>query len=141
MTVKEYLEEYLYLCNNIDEMCERRNLYNGQTMNLSNSTYSSIGGRSQHSNAGTASLEKAVDALMNLEDVLFDKIILMCDMRVKIEIYINDYCDTETRAMIRWRYINNLTFDKIAVKMDYCLRNVMRIHKITMEKLSKFNTD
>lgn len=58
-----------------------------------------------------------------------DKIIdQYVDMRKEIEAAISTVEDITLQTLLRYRYLNGLTWEKIAVEMNYCWRQIIRLH-------------
>ena len=57
------------------------------------------------------------------------------DMRAEIQAAINTVDDIQLRTLLSLRYINGLTWEKLAVEMNYTYRNVLYLHGIALNKL------
>lgn len=45
------------------------------------------------------------------------------------------------RMLLRYRYIGGLTWEQVATEMNYCLRNVFKLHKACLDKLAAADPD
>ena len=58
------------------------------------------------------------------------------DMRAEIQAAINTVSDMQLRTLLSLRYINGLTWEKIAVEMNYTYRNVLYLHGTALKQLA-----
>lgn len=47
---------------------------------------------------------------------------------------------TNERMMLRYRYIAGMTWDQVAAEMNYCRRNMFKMHKACLQKLADLGT-
>ena len=57
------------------------------------------------------------------------------DIRKDIEAVINTVQDLTLRTLLRYRYIDGLTWEQIAVTMNYCYMQVCRMHGMALNEL------
>lgn len=76
------------------------------------------------------------DLLARIEGVIEDdrrKMQRALDNRLAIRACINNVEDERYRTLLRYRYIEGLTFEDLAEKMGYSYRHVMNLHKKALE--------
>lgn len=79
------------------------------------------------------------------EDTLIEKIDLERELMHDLDLYItwrqelsqlfDQVDDGRHRLLLEYRYIDGLTFEKIADKLDCTLRNIHRLHQETLKEL------
>lgn len=79
---------------------------------------------------------KAIEKVEELTNMYFDQMKVAVQAQIEIESMINSLSDEREQRIIRLKYIDGLTFEKIAVKMDYVYRQILRIHKEAIKKMS-----
>ncbi len=60
------------------------------------------------------------------------------NIRVETEKIINSVNDGELSALLKYRYIDHMTWEKIAEKMFYSLRTVKYKHKTALDKIKAY---
>lgn len=80
------------------------------------------------------SLSKGVIKMVELEHLYQDMRAALCDKQAEIERALKALNPTERRLM-RYRYIDGMTWEKVAQKMNYDYRWVTRLHGRALEKL------
>ena len=81
------------------------------------------------------SLSKGVIKMVELEYLYQDMRTALCDKQIEIERALKVLNPTERRLM-RYRYIDGMTWEKIADKMHYSLRDVFYKHKSALKKIA-----
>ncbi len=56
-------------------------------------------------------------------------------VRIKIEKAISSINDYGLESILRLHYINGMSWEKVAVKMNYSYRHTTRLHGIALQKL------
>lgn len=59
---------------------------------------------------------------------------------IEFENWIAPLSDVE-RRLLRYRYLGALTWEQIALRMDYCLRHLFTLHKTCLDKLAAADPD
>ena len=72
-------------------------------------------------------MAKIVEKLLALQDLYAKKLSDSCVAQLEVESYISSLPEREQRLM-RYRYIEGLTWEQVADKMHYSLRRVRQIH-------------
>lgn len=130
MNKKEYLQQYKYLDKRInrqlEEIQELRSLAEKITPSYSDMP---------KSHNGQDKIQSAVEKIILLEqelDKLIDKYI---DLRREIELKINSIDDKRLQDLLKYRYIDGLTFEAIAIEMNYSYMQICRLHGQALNKI------
>ena len=86
------------------------------------------------------SLSKGVIKMLKLEHLYQDMRAALCDKQAEIERALKALNPTERRLM-RYRYIDGMTWEKICVKMGYAWAQIHRKHKECLEKINMIHHD
>ena len=81
-------------------------------------------------------IENAVEKIDTLRDSLAAKLDELIGRRLQIEQMIDAVEDDRLRQLLRYRYIDGMTFEAIAEKMHYSPRWVLKLHKKALEFVS-----
>ncbi len=135
MTAKEYLSQAQHLGNLID--CRMRELEYWRNMahNLSASNFE------PHYNATrstSATYEHAVEKMDEIQRDIDEKIIHLVDMRDKVNSAIDMLENKEEQIVLRYRYIENFTWNAIGDVMGYSRSTILRIHGNALINFSNF---
>ena len=94
--------------------------------------------RSYSGISGTASGNSTEDALIRLADTqqqAQEQLVRLETIRKEISLAIAEIDDDDLQAVLMWHYLNYLTFEQTAEKMNYSERNVRYKHKRAIDKL------
>lgn len=80
-------------------------------------------------------LQNAVCDIIELEDKIKAEIDEYVRIENEIREVINRQDDVDERLLLRLRYIEFNTFEQIAIKMNYSLRQIWRIHKKALKNV------
>jgi len=61
-------------------------------------------------------------------------------LRLQIETAIDAIPDADGRSLMRYRYIDGLTWEMICVKLSYSYRQIHRLHGETLKKMAHYGT-
>lgn len=81
------------------------------------------------------SLQRSVEKICELKVSLNQRIDAAVEKRKEIETVIETLEDKTLQLLLRYRYIDGMTWEQIAVKMDYCWRQVVRLHGSALSKI------
>lgn len=132
MTVKEYLREYENLNKEINALVSEKIRLRA----LAESIGSSLGGGG-NPNKGAAKFEKIIDKMDELETKINNKIDELILRREKINAAIEAVENTTLRSVLRYRYIDGYSFERIAVEMNYSWRHILRLHGDALSALKR----
>lgn len=81
-------------------------------------------------------IQTAVGELVELRALLYDRLTDSTSLRLEIERIISGVCDERLRLLLELRYIDGLTWEKVADKMSIEYRWVLRLHKKALNALT-----
>ena len=82
------------------------------------------------------SLARAVERMIELEEKLNARIDTQVDLRMEIERGIETISDSILRDLLRCKYIEGLTWEEIAVKLNYSERQIYNLHGLALDRLN-----
>lgn len=133
LTAKQYLKQAHRLNELINSEVEELE----QLMQLSSSTSSSnLSGMPSSSNRNTeATYAKAVIKVIDLEEKIKDEIASYVKLKDEIRDTINALTDNDEKLLLRYRYINFLTWEEICEKLNISMRTVHRFHASALQNI------
>ena len=118
---KSYLQRYTKL----DKAINQKLLERDRLRSLAEKCTSSITGMPR---GGTSDRTDTYDRLAEIEEEINAEIDKYVAMRKEIEAAIDTVGDITLKTLLRYRYLDGLTWEKIAVEMGYCYMQVCRLH-------------
>ena len=128
---KQYLSRYKKLDNEIDRKLEECQKWHDKAEKIT-PTISDM----PKSNSGSNKIESAVERIIDLENELNEKIDCLVALRRNIESDISSVEDDTLRTLLEYRYIDGMTWEEVAVKMNFNYRWVLRLHGRALTKLA-----
>lgn len=95
--------------------------------------------RSYSGISGTASGNSTEDALIRLADTqqqAQEQLVRLETIRKEISLAIAEIDGDDLQAVLMWHYLNYLTFEQTAEKMNYHRATVFKKHKTALDKLA-----
>ena len=131
MTKKEYLLQYKDAQREVDRLINERARWIARATKVT-PTYTGMprGGN------GEDRMQDAVERLSKVEEELDKKIDRLVDLRQEVEAAIHTVGNSRLETVLKYRYINDMTFEQIAVKMNYCYDYVLHMHGWALEKMT-----
>ena len=87
--------------------------------------------------SGTGNVEptfaRAIDKIIDLENHINEEIAHLVDLKKEIRSVINEVIDGDEKLLLKYRYINFLTWEDICEKMNVSIRTAHRIHASALE--------
>lgn len=80
------------------------------------------------------SIGKVYEIIDTLQKKYCDKLLELCELQLSIEQAIEGLDGTE-RILMRYRYLQGLTWEQVAEKMHYTYQWVCHIHGVALKKL------
>lgn len=80
-------------------------------------------------------IQSTVDELVELRAMLYDRLLDSTALRLDIEHSISAVSDERLRLLLELRYIDGLTWEKVAEKLNTEYRWVLRLHKRALNAL------
>lgn len=122
MTAKEYLSQYRTLNDSINAKL-------AQVEELRRRAQTVGGGEGgAHSTQPHSRVADITDRLVDLEREINEEIDRSVDVQRRIRAAIAAVPEERLRTLLELRYINCMTFEKIAVAMNYSYKQVCRLH-------------
>lgn len=131
MTAKEYLRQYRTLDGKINAKCQHLEELEAKALYVSPST-ENVGSRNclPHSR-----VEEITDNIMRLQDEINGEIDKLVNLEREIRGAICRLKDDKLRNVLEYHYINGMTLEQTAVKMNYSYRQICRIHGEALAKI------
>ncbi len=73
-------------------------------------------------------VQLAVEHIAEIKAMLYDRLTDATELRRSIQAAINSTGNGRLKNLLEYRYIDNFTFERIAVEMDVSWRYVLRLH-------------
>lgn len=131
MTAKEYLGQAHYLdiriSSKLNELTELRSLAMKVT--------SAYGTAPHTSTPDNHRLEKVLARIVDLEKEIDNDIDKFVDLKREIKKVIDEVKDEKYKALLEMRYLNQMTWEQIAVKLGYDSRHIRRMHGWALQKI------
>ena len=130
--MKEELKKY----RNINRECEQ---LNEQIIRLQSRILSPNGQAiTDETSSGSVdhdSIGKVYGIIDTLQNKYFEKLLELCELQLSIEQAIESLDGTE-RVLMRYRYLEGLTWEELAEKMNYTRQWACHIHGVALKRLA-----
>ena len=136
MTVKELLNSHYEINLAIDVKLEQLEELKSLATKVT-ATYSESHSTGTHADRVGRFSAKMVD----LENEINEEIDKLVDVKLKIKEIVSSVSNATQRAILERHYILNESFEKIADKIGYSPRHILRMHNIAIEKLEELYAD
>lgn len=94
--------------------------------------------------SGTPSQEarfvNAVNKLVDLEKIVDEEMVRLLDLKADIRMTINQVEDVKGVLVLRYRYLDFMTWESLCDRMGYSLRQIHRIHEAALNNLADILT-
>lgn len=131
MNAKQYLKQAYRLNELIDsDLKELENLRSLSTSITSDTTKERV-----QSSTVSDKIGNIVVKIVDLENQINDEIDKFVDLKKEIRDAINTVTNPNERLVLRLRYIVFLTWEQVAEKMTYSLKQVHRIHSEALKNI------
>lgn len=131
---KQYLLKYQHLTQEVDRLSDERAQVLARAQKIT-PTLSDM----PKSQSGANRLELAVEDIVENADKLAEKIREMLRAKEEIEQVIDSLEDDTLRRLMKYRYINGMTLDRISFKIHYSYIHTCRLHRIALNKIMIVN--
>lgn len=135
MTAKEYLKRAYRLNEMIDSKTREIADLRKTCTDLQATDYTKD--RVLSSPKGSASYTAIIDKIIDLENEINAEIDMLVDVRKEIRETIERVDNADEKLLLRYRYINFLSWVQISDCMNYEIRQIHRIHKSALENTGK----
>ena len=130
MTKKEYLQQYKRLDSYIESQVEELEKWRLLATKVT-PTYSDMPSGS----GGDDKIQSAVEHMDGIRKMLDQSIDEFVKLKTDIQEKLDAVEDISLRMLLKYRYIDGLTFEQIAVNMNYSYRNITRMHGQALQSL------
>lgn len=118
-----YLSRYRRMSKRIDRLLEEQSRWRERALKITPTLSQAPGG------GGSGSpIERPMDKVLEIDVEINREIDELQIVRQEIRAALNQLEDENLKLLMEYRYIDGLTWEQIAVKMNYCWRQVCRKH-------------
>lgn len=133
MTAKEYLKQAYRLNERIDaHIAELEELRDMSTRIQGVSFEEHYSGTRDTD----APFVKLINKIMDMETRINSEIDHLVDLKAQMDYVIEQVENIEERLLLRYRYLDNMTWDEIAVRLNVSSRTVHRIHSAALQNFN-----
>ena len=129
---KEYLNQIRYTNQEIQARVEERNELR-QAVMIKTSSFQT----DKVQESGTSNFDDKYMKFIEVSEDINEQVDKIFDLRLRVSNEIDRLEKPEHRIILRMRYINLKTFEEIAVKMNYDIRQVTRLHGNALQEFEK----
>lgn len=87
-------------------------------------------------NRGKSRLEDAVISIMELEAEINQDMLELVELKRQITASVKEVEDPELQLLLEMRYLNYIGWEQIAVRMDFSIDNVFKLHKKALDLIT-----
>ena len=125
-----HLSRYRRLNERIDRLLEEQSRWRERASKITPTLSQAPGG------GGSGSpIERPMDKVLEIEKEVYREINEARIVRKEIRETLNQLEDENLKLLMEYRYIDGMTWEQIAVKMNYCWRQVCRKHGQALTKI------
>lgn len=119
----QYLSRYRRLNQRIDRLLEEQSRWRERALKITPTLSQAPGG------GGSGSpIERPMDKVLEIDEEINREIDTLQTIRQEIRETLNQLEDESLKLLMEYRYIDGMTWEQVAVKMNYCWRQVCRKH-------------
>ena len=118
-----YLSRYRRMSKRIDRLLEEQSRWREMALKITPVLSQTPGGGESGS-----PIERPMDKVLEIDEEIKREIDELQIVRQEIRATLNQLEDENLKLLMEYRYIDGLTWEQIAVKMNYCWRQVCRKH-------------
>lgn len=126
----EWLKSYRALDGKIESMTEQLQVWNARATQIT----ATISQEPKAAGSGDQ-LQRCIDQICELQTEIAQEMDKLRKRKQEIETAIHGLNEKSYQDILWYRYIQGMTFEEIAIKMNYSWRQVCRKHKNAVEKL------
>ncbi len=120
---KAILLEYRAIERRINRLIDEKAAWNAKAT-ATTSSFSDM----PRSGGGSDKIQTTVEKIIEIEEKLDHEIDALVDLRNRIEAAVEKLEDGRLRDVMRYRYIDGMKWEQIAVEMHYSYMQVCRLH-------------
>jgi len=87
-------------------------------------------------NRGKSRLEDALISIMELEAEINQDMLELVELKRQITASVKEVEDPELQLLLEMRYLNYIGWEQIAVRMDFSIDNVFKLHKKALDLIT-----
>ncbi|MDE6425395.1 MAG: DUF1492 domain-containing protein [Ruminococcus sp.] len=137
MTPKEYMSQARYLDERINSKIQQITSLN----ELATKCTSTLSDMPKNPNKTASQMENAIINIISLEEEINKDIDSLVDLKREIMRTIKRLSCTEYQILLEKRYLCFLSWEKIAVDLNFSIQHTYRIHDEALKKISIFLKD
>lgn len=126
----EWLKSYRALDGKIESMTEQLQVWNARATKIT----ATISQEPKAAGSGDQ-VQRCIDQICELQTEIAQEMDKLRKRKQEIETAIHGLNEKSYQDILWYRYIQGMTFEEIAIKMNYSWRQVCRKHKNAVEKL------
>jgi DNA-directed RNA polymerase specialized sigma subunit len=134
MTAKEYLRQAYRLNELIDSRITELERLRDYSTRLTSCSFE--GERVSKSRSTEAPFARIIEKIVDLEKVINRDIDRYVDLKTEMNVAIDRVSNVDERLLLRYRYLNNYSWDDIAQLLNVSGRTVHRIHSTALYNFS-----
>lgn len=127
---RTYLGQYRQLDAKITRLLEEQRAWREKAMRMTPVLTPAPGGK-----GGGGPIERPIEKVIAMEGDINAAIDALIDLRREIQGAIDKVPDENLQLLLTYRYIDGLTWERIAEKMDYSRQWVFRLHGKALQKI------
>ncbi|MGI6256623.1 MAG: DUF1492 domain-containing protein [Anaerovoracaceae bacterium] len=131
MKAKEYLNQAYWINHHIESKVQQLEMLTSLATRVTSVMQQDIVQRTRN----VHKTEDTIIKMMELESDINREISSLVELKREIFNVIQAVEEEEYRTLLEKRYLNHMTWEEIAVDMNYSLRTVYRIHGAALEKV------
>lgn len=131
MTAKEYLQQARHLDDRINSTIEQIRSLN----DLATKCTSVITGMPHSPSKSTSKMEDVIVKLVDLKEELSLELDTMVDLKKELFSTIKQVENAEHQILLEKRYLCFMTWEKIAVDLNYSMQHIHRLHSLALQEI------
>ena len=120
-----YLSRYRRLNARIDRLLEEKSRWRERALKITPTLSQAPGGGG---NGSGSPIERPMDKVLEIETEVDKEIDELQIVRQEIKETLNQLDDENLKLLMEYRYIDGMTWERIAVKMNYSYMQICRLH-------------
>ena len=137
MTAKEYLSQARFLDNRINSKIQQVSSLN----ELATKCTSTISDMPHSPNKGNSTMADAVCKIIDLQEEINKDIDRLVDLKREIMGVIKAVPNVEYQTILEKRYLCFISWEQIAVDMNYSMQHIHRMHSSALKEITVPNQD
>lgn len=133
MTAKEYLSQARFLDMRINSKIQQIASLN----DLATKCTSTISGMPRNPNRGSSRMADAIVKIIDLEEEINRDIDALVDLKREIMSTIKSVSNTEYQTILEKRYLCFISWEQIAVDMNYSMQYAFRMHDRALKEIDR----